>query len=47
MVNKCAADKQYVPLAQAVILETTITAAQRYFPNRRNVAKFLEIFKTW
>ena len=44
MVNKCAADKQNVPLA--VIHETTINAAGSYFPNRRDVANVLEIFNT-
>ena len=47
MINKCAADKQNVPLALAVIHETTITAAGSYFPNRRDVANVLEIFNTW
>ena len=27
--------------------ETTITAARSYFPNRRDVANFLEMFNTW
>ena len=44
MDNKCAADKQNVPLA--VIHETTINAAGSYFPNRRDVANVLEIFNT-
>ena len=47
MVNKCAADKKNVPLALAVIYETTITAAGSYFPNRRDVANVLEIFNIW
>ena len=47
MVNKCSADKENVPLALAVIHETTITEARSYFPNRRDVANFLEMFNTW
>ena len=47
MVNKCSADKENVPLALAVIHETTITEARSYFPNRRDVASFLEMFNTW
>ena len=43
MVNKCAIDKQNVPLALVVIHETTITAAGSYFPNRRDVTNALEI----
>ena len=46
MVNKCAADKQNVPLALAVIHETTITAAESYFPNQKDVTNVLEIFNT-
>ena len=46
MVNKCSADKENVPLALAVIHETTITEARSYFPNRRDVANFLEMFNT-
>ena len=40
-------NKQNVPLALIVIHETTITAAQSYFPNRRDVPDFLEIFNGW
>ena len=40
-------NKQNVPFAVAVIHETTITAARSSFPNRRDVANFLEIFSTW
>ena len=47
MVNKCSASKENVPLALEVIHETTITAARSYFPNRRDVANFLEMFNTW
>ena len=47
MVNKCAADKQNIPLALAFIHETTITAAESYFPNQRDVTNVLEIFNTW
>ena len=36
-------NKHNVPLA----LETTITAAQSYFPNWRDITNFLEIFNTW
>ena len=36
-------NKQNVPL----VLETRITAARSYFSNWRDVASFLEIFKTW
>ena len=47
MVNKCSAGKENVPLALEVIHETTITTARSYFPNRRDVVNFLEIFNTW
>ena len=47
MVNKCSAGKENVPLALEVMHETTITAARSYFPNRRDVANFLEMFNTW
>ena len=47
MVNKCAADKQNVPLALAVMHETTITASRSYIPSRRDVANFIEICNTW
>ena len=40
-------NKQNVRLALAVLHETTITAARNYFPNRRDVASFFEIFNTW
>ena len=46
MVNKCSAGKENVPLALAVMHQTTITAAQSYFPKRRDVANFLEMFNT-
>ena len=46
MVDKCSAGKENVPLALEVMHETTITAARSYFPNRRDVANFLEIFNT-
>ena len=36
-----------MPLALAVIHETTITPAESYFPNQKDVANFLEIFNTW
>ena len=36
-----------VPLALEVMHETTITAARSYFPNRRDLANFLEMFNTW
>ena len=39
--------KQNVPLALAVIHETTITAARIFIPNQRDVANFLEFFNTW
>ena len=47
MVNKCSAGKENVQLALEVMHETTITAARSYFPNRRDVANFLEMFNTW
>ena len=47
MVNKCSAGKENVLLALEVMHETMITAARSYFPNRRDVANFLEIFNTW
>ena len=47
MVNKCSAGKENVPLALEVMHETTITAARSYFPNRRDVANFLEMFNPW
>ena len=47
MVNKCSAGKENAPLALEVMHETTITAAGSYFPNRRDVANFLEMFNTW
>ena len=47
MVNQCSAGKENVPLALEVMHETTITAAWNYFPNRRDVANFLEMFNTW
>ena len=39
-------NKQNVRLVLAVLHETTITAARNYFPNRRYVASFFEIFNT-
>ena len=47
MVNKCSAGKENIPLALQVMRETIITAAQSYFPNRRDVANFLEMFNPW
>ena len=47
MVDKCSAGKENVPLALAVMRETTITAARSFFPNRRDVPNFLEMFHTW
>ena len=47
MLNKCSAGKENVPLALEVMHEITITAARSYFPNRRDVANFLEMFNTW
>ena len=47
MVNKCSAGKENVPLPLEVMHETTIPAARSYFPNRRDVANFLEMFNTW
>ena len=47
MVKKCSADKEDVQLALKVMHETTITAARSYFPDRRDVTNFLEIFNTW
>ena len=46
MINKCSAGKENVPLALAVIHEATFTEARSYFPNRRDVASFLEMFNT-
>ena len=46
MVNKCSAGEENVLLALEVMHETTITAARSYFPNRRDLAKFLEMFNT-
>ena len=48
MVNKCSAGKENVTLALEVMHKTTITAADvSFFPNRGDVAIFLEIFNTW
>ena len=44
MVNKFSAGKENVPLA--LEYETTITEARSYFPNRGDVANFLEMFNT-
>jgi hypothetical protein len=40
-------NKQNVPLALAVIHETTIAASKSYYPNRKDSANFLTIFNTW
>ena len=40
-------NKQNKRLALAALHETKITAARSYFPNRRDVASFFEIFNTW
>ena len=47
MVNKYSAGKENIPLALEVMHEITITAAPSYFPSRRDVANFLEMFNTW
>ena len=47
MVTKCLAGKENVPLALEVMHETRITAARSYFPDRRDVTNFLEMFNTW
>ena len=39
--------KQNVPLALAVFDETTIAAAKKYFPHRKDLSGFLTIFNTW
>ena len=46
MVNKFSAGKENVPLALEDMHETTITEARSYFPNRGDVANFLEMFNT-
>ena len=40
-------NKNNARLALAVLHETTITPDRSYFPNRRDVANFFEIFDTW
>ena len=40
-------NKQNVPLALAIVHETTITAAQSYFHDQKDVANFLKNFNTW
>ena len=40
-------NKQNVPLALAIIHETTIAASKSYLPNRPNVANFLKILNIW
>ena len=40
-------NKNNARLALAVLHETTITPDRSYFPNRRGVASFFEIFDTW
>ena len=40
-------NKQNVPLAIAIFHETTIAAAQSYFPDRRDMNGFLSIFNFW
>ena len=47
MFNICSAGKENEPLALEVMHETTITTARSYFLNRRDVANFLQMFKTW
>ena len=47
MVNKYSAGKDNIPLALEVMHKTTITASRSYFPSRRDVANFLEMFNTW
>ena len=47
MFKKCLAGKEKVPLALAVMHQTTITGARSSFPDRRDVANFLEMFNTW
>ena len=34
-------------ISTSSLTRTTITAARSYFPNRRDVASFFEIFNTW
>ena len=40
-------NKQNVPLALALLNETTITASKSYYPNQKDASNFLTIFKTW
>ena len=39
--------KQNVPLALAIIDDTTIAAAKKYLPDRKDLSGFLSIFNTW
>lgn len=39
--------KQSVPLALAIFDETTATAIQSYFPEKRSTVEFLKLFNTW
>lgn len=40
-------NKQSVPLAISIVHDTTITAIESYFPERKDVSQFLKIFNTW
>ena len=40
-------NKQNVPLALAIIHESTIAAAMSYYPNRPDVANLLSLFNKW
>ena len=40
-------NKQSVPLALAIIHETTTAAARSYFPTRSNLSGFLNLINTW
>ena len=40
-------NKQNVPLALAIIHETTIAAARRYFPTRSDLSGFLNLINIW
>ena len=39
--------KQNVPVALAIVDETTSAAIKQYFPERKEAAKFLRLFNTW
>ena len=39
--------KQSVPLALAVFDDTTVAAIKSYFPDRKDMSGFLEIFNKW